>query len=471
MKKRRSSEVSETRILDLKGQTLGELALIYPNDYSLAVANLGFNRVFEIFSKRGFKVYRFVYKTAEGRLQSLDGPRRIEDIKLWLLSLHFELDLLNVAKIFSRMRLPLRPEWRTHRHPVTVVGGALTYFMSPTLLDIFDAVYVGELEPNVEELTRTIFNSSGHGRDRLMGSLAEVPGVLVKSKLYRDEGFLCKDEGATTFARSVFLSKNGAFGYRFLLEVERGCKRACRFCVVGHRMTPARYADLQWVLEELRKGLCFTDKIGLVGPTVVDHPEVETIAEYLYARDIDVSFSSMRADRLNEVVVRALAKRQRGFTIAPEGGSQKVRNFLGKGLNESHILNAMRLGAQHGLRKLKMYFIYGTPVEGEEDLEEIAKLAREAKKLYSEVCVSLTPLIPKPGTPLEGLKMLDMKELKRRERFLRRRLWEEGTHPKFESLKRSMLQYRISNAREGELLSILEEKMRGENNGGANTQF
>jgi len=453
----------------LREQTSGELALIYPNGYSLAVANLGFNRVFEIFSERGFKVYRFVYEPAGRRLQSLDGARRIEEIKLWLLSLHFELDLLNVADMFSRMRLPLRPEWRTHRHPVTIVGGALTYFMSPVLLDIFDAVYVGELEPNAEELTRAIFNSCGRGRDRLMESLAEVPGVLVKSQPNKDGTTLCK--GATTFARSVFLSDEGAFGYRFLLEVERGCKRACRFCVVGHRMKPARYADLQWVLEELRKGLCFTDKIGLVGPTVVDHPEVEAIAEYLCERDVDVSFSSMRADRLTEVVVRALAKRQKSFTIAPEGGSQKVRNFLGKGLNESHILNAMRLGAEHGLKKLKMYFIYGTPVEGEDDLEEIVRLAREAKKQYREVRVSLNPLIPKPGTPLEGLKMLDMRELKRRERFLRQRLFEEGVHPEFESLKGSILQYRIANAREGELLGILEEKIRRGNNGGANTQF
>lgn len=454
-----SNDLSEIKLLDWKGKRLkGKIALIYPNAYSLAVANLGFNRVFEIFSTSGFDVYRFVYVPGSSLLRSLDGARDIGVFKLWLFSVHYELDLFNVMRIFNASKIPALSRDRSGKHPVMVAGGALTYFMPQALLDIFDVVYLGEIEPNAVELVQTISYYYGSGRKELMEALGRLPNVMVEDSLGDKSVAVSKDTKG--FAKSVFLSKKGAFGKRFLLEVERGCRRACRFCMVGHKMKPARYADLEWILEELSRAREYTRKVGLVGPTVVDHPRVEDIAVYLIEKDFDVSFSSMRVDSLSEVVMQALARHQESFTIAPEGGSQKIRNFLGKGINEMHISNAMKLGSKYGLKKVKMYFIYGTPVEEESDLVEIIRVSREAKRFFKEVRVSLNPLIPKPGTPFETLEMLDQKELKRRERFLRKELREEKIVAEFESIKDSVLQYRIARSNRGELFAILSEKGR-----------
>jgi len=164
----------------------------------------------------------------------------------------------------------------------------------------------------------------------------------------------------------------------------------------------------------------------------------------------------MRMGGLSEKLLELLIRSgQKSFTVAPEGGSQKIRNILQKDISEEEIDRALKLGVKVGFKKIKMYFIYGVPGETDEDLKDIIRLALHAKKMGYELKVSLNPLIPKPGTPFEGEKMEDMKILREKEKFLKHFFKKIGIEFHFESIRKSLLQYKIANADENDIVEII----------------
>jgi len=425
---------SEVFVNQIKLQGDVKVALIYPNDYRVASANLSFHDLFERFNALGnVRCERFFYDRSFEKFYSIDSRTPLDEFRIWAISIHFELDILNVLELLRRFKVPLFSEERLGHHPVIVIGGALTYFNTALLELIADVVHIGDLSES--------FLSA-------LGSLKSyIDRKEIIAALSGQKGRTCDSCFEERLASGVFITPHSVFGDRFLIEIGRSCFRKCRFCVVGYCFGPARFRGLDEVMKLMETASHLTNKFGLIAATVTDYPYLEELLNFIEKRDYQVSVSSLRLDALNEKLLTILRKSgQEQFTIAPEGGSQRLRNLYGKGISGEQILSALKLGRMVGFRHVKLYYIYGAVFESEEDRREIVETAKLCRELgYSKVTLSLNPLIPKPGTPLGTLPMQDRRILRGLERNLALALSSVGAKADFESIKESVIQFSLAN--------------------------
>jgi radical SAM superfamily enzyme YgiQ (UPF0313 family) len=249
-------------------------------------------------------------------------------------------------------------------------------------------------------------------------------------------------------AVSLITTKRSVFPNKVLLEVGRGCLRSCAFCVAGHTRSPARFVQvdvIEGIFDEMKEKR-FND-CGLISATFTDHPFKNKILDLMEERDIHFTVSSLRLDSLSEKLIEGLLRSgQKEITIAPEGGSQKIRELMNKQISEEDIERSLQLIAKKGIRKLKMYFIYGLEEENESDFEAIYKIVQRANHYgMTDIKISLNPLIPKPGTPFSSRQIQDLKTLRTKKQFIEKMLG-KTVSVKFESIRNSILQYQIANA-------------------------
>jgi radical SAM superfamily enzyme YgiQ (UPF0313 family) len=171
------------------------------------------------------------------------------------------------------------------------------------------------------------------------------------------------------------------------------------------------------------QGAGHTSKIGLVGTAVSDLPDLTALCAAAKQRDLQLGFSSLRADALNADLVGALKDgRVKTATIAPETGSQRMRQVINKGLDEQDILKATEALVSGGIPNLKLYFMVGLPTESGDDIKAIVALVKKIKHHFlraskpkgrmGEITVSLSCFIPKPFTPFQWSAMDEVKALK-----------------------------------------------------------
>ena len=111
------------------------------------------------------------------------------------------------------------------------------------------------------------------------------------------------------------------------------------------------------------------------------------------------------------------------MTLAPEAGSQRLRNVIKKNISEEQIINAALTLYENGWSKLKFYFICGLPTETLEDMDEMAELLNKIKyraKLLKrekdlkhgfEITCTLSIFVPKPFTPFQWCGQMDLDEV------------------------------------------------------------
>ncbi|OAA31228.1 radical SAM protein [Kosmotoga arenicorallina S304] len=435
--------------IDLNGSL--EIALIYPNVYEVASASLSFHDLYARFNALpNVKCERFFFDRSFKKFYSIDSLKPLDEFRIWAFSIHFELDVLNIIDILRSYKVPVLSKKRNGFHPVIIIGGALTYFNNALLGLVGDVVHSGDLTDRFLAILRSL--TGKESRQEIVEALNEDPHAV--------KGELFSPAISQKLSRSVFITNNSAFGPRFLIEIGRGCKRACKFCVAGHAFGKERFLPV----EELKKSLDLLkgriENVGLVAATVTDYPWLEEAITYLNERKFKVSVSSLRLDSLSEELLLLLRNSgQSQFTIAPEGGSQRIRNKFSKGITEDHIHTALEMGLVAGFKKVKLYYIYGAIFETGEDREGIVRHVHEARKMgYSQVIVSLNPLIPKPGTPFGKLPMQDMDKLRKIEFELRNWLNMKNVKADFESVKESVMQFSIANITGDDAIEFLENK-------------
>jgi radical SAM superfamily enzyme YgiQ (UPF0313 family) len=246
-------------------------------------------------------------------------------------------------------------------------------------------------------------------------------------------------------AVSPILTPHTEFGYRRLVEISRGCPHGCRFCLAGVLYRPSR----PWPLASVLKALGFAgsptgdptgtstqtnrEPVGLVSPAVADHPEIESILESLLAAGREVSVSSLRLSALTQSLAqRLMAGGAKGLAVAPEAGTARLRAVINKALTEGEILEACGFLASAGIRRLKLYFMLGLPLETDEDLLGVALLAGKIRQnlkagsFAPRLVVSAANFCPKPQTPFEGVGLLTEAELYRKGELLKKNLTKVG---------------------------------------------
>jgi radical SAM superfamily enzyme YgiQ (UPF0313 family) len=156
---------------------------------------------------------------------------------------------------------------------------------------------------------------------------------------------------------------------------------------------------------------------------VSDVPHLEDLCRKAMARNLELSFSSLRADLLTPEFLEVLkGAGVKTATIAPDTGSERMRRVINKGMGERDVLKATELLVKAGIPNLKLYFMVGLPEETMADVEGIVSLCKKVKHVFlktsrktariGQIIVSLSSFVPKPFTPFQWVPMEDVKGLK-----------------------------------------------------------
>ena len=361
---------------------------------------------------------RFFVAPGATRLASEESGRDIGQFPVLAFSINFELDLLPLARALKIARL-LLPERRRPAFPLVLGGGPLAFLNPVPLAPALDLIFCGEAGEEFVELMRRIKELIQAGEDKpaLLAAVACLPGVYVPGQSPRPVARVVQTgaPGALTDpATSVFVSHEAEFADMFLIEANRGCPHACRFCAAGFAYRPPRQASLEQIQAAILKAK--PRKIGLVGTALTDWPELLPLLTWLSERKIKFGLSSLRADGLSDGLLAVLRRAGlRTVTLALEGPSQRLRDAANKHLSEETFLRAVHTCAEHGVDHLKIYLIVGWPGETEADyvefaalaarVAEAARLAAGGKKSIRHITVGVSSLTPKPFTPLQFAPM------------------------------------------------------------------
>jgi len=435
------------------------ICLVYPNHYSTAMGNLGFQTVYslcnafpDVVCERAFlpdAAELREYEKTNSRLLSFESQRPLDDFDVIAFSVSFENDYLNIPKILHLAAIPPFSSGRDGHFPLVMAGGAALFLNPEPVAELLDLVCVGEGEVALPPLLELLREERGSGRDALLEKAAHLPGTYVPS-LYRVEPDAAggvafsplhgapprvkrafEPELARSPVSTVISAPGAEFSDMHLIELSRGCPRGCRFCAAGFIYHPYRQRPLELLQEQVTRGLAEKGRLGLVGAAVSDFRDIGELSRHISGLGGKASVSSLRIDALDEDLLDLLcASGHKTIALAPEGGSQRLRDLVRKGITEEQILAACDTLIGRDILNLKLYFIIGLPTETDDDLEELTSLiekirdrvinaARKNRRLGS-VLLSVNPFVPKPFTPLQWCGMEELASLERKYAFLRR---------------------------------------------------
>jgi radical SAM superfamily enzyme YgiQ (UPF0313 family) len=467
------------------GRQVGQLSicLVYPNRYRTGMSSLGFQTVYALLADSdGVRCERAFLPEREeleelrrsgAPLLSLESSTPLADFDVIAFSTSFEPDYLNIPVMLKLARIPLYSRDRTPSDPLIIAGGAAFFINPEPVADFIDAICAGEGEDVIPDLLAALFSPVDNGRFGLLKALSALPGLYVPAfyrPRYRGSELVGYDveAGVASVARepvclerhepssSQIITENTEFGDMFLIEVSRGCPRGCRFCSSGFIYGSFRQQPFDHLVALIDLGLAHRSKIGLVGAAVSDYAGIGRLCRYIVDKGAKVSVSSLRIDRIDGEMLDALiASGHKTISLAPEGGSQRLRDRIHKNLTEAQILDACEMLISRDILNLKLYFIIGLPGETDEDLDELIRLVEtirervvekgRANKRLGEITLSVNPFIPKPFTPFQWCGMEPLASLERKVKQLEARLKRlSNVKLKVESLRESYLQALLS---------------------------
>ena len=464
--RRRLSREQGTIIKDWGGKL--PIALIYPNSYYLGMSNLGLHAIYSLLnSYRKVVCERAFWERETHPILSVESQRPLSDFAVVAFSISYELDYFNVVSILKASGIPLYAADRDERHPLVIAGGPCIIANPMPLSPFFDCLCIGEAEAILPAMLPILTEGITGQRSDLLKVLATLPGVYVP-QFYSGTPVVRQwvqnlDDFPVT---SVILTPDTELGNLYLIEVERGCNWGCRFCLVNRAFRPMRYRSIDKLITQAELGLKYRKRIGLVGAAVSDHPQIEELVVKLRQMGAELSISSLRVSPLSRIVLRELAKGEaRTISLAPEAGSQRLRQIIKKGISEEDILESMDKVAEQGIKLLKLYFMIGLPTETDEDIDEIINLTLKCKNILDRqqsgcrIALTISPFVPKAGTPFQWLPMSQPSILSRRLSLLKNSLMPKGITLKGESVAWSQVQAVLArgDTKLAEVLANIEE--------------
>lgn len=406
---------------DWGGKT--SICLVYPNEYRIGMGNLAVHAIYDRLNRRGDIVCERAflpdmddlpeYARGGAPVMSIESQRPLAEFDVIAFTISFENDYLNIIPILSMSRIPHRRDARSG-NPVLVAGGAAVTLNPKPISAIFDAIFLGEFEAIKDEFIEYCFASPLPLPSPLWGEGAGEGGAALCRKFIMN-----LDEYPT---QTIIYNDDAEFGNLHLIEVQRGCPRGCKFCATPSLYHPPRFRSAECVMRMVDTGLAQRKKFGLIGADILSHPEFVEIATAIHARGAAFSPSSVRVDAIDDVKAKLLATSgHRSISLGIEAGSEALRGTLAKKTSDEQIITAVKILAANGIARLRLYFMIGLPGEAEDDIAAIAGLARRIQKATNgTIDLTISPFIPKPGTPFEHEKFAGEKYLKGCVRLLRR---------------------------------------------------
>ncbi len=461
------------------------IALAFPDVYEIGMSHSGLKILYHILNEQDWLSAERVFtpwvdleselRRRKIALASLESGTPLSEFDLVGLSLQHELCFTNVLSMLNLAHIPLTSQERGAQDPLVIAGGPACFNPEP-VADIFDAIVVGDGEEVALTICRTVREwKREKARDRggLLRELSKLRGVYVPSffKVHYDSKGVIRsvepsEKGYTAVEKAVVPDLNlypfpsqqvvpftELVHDRFTIEIARGCSRGCRFCQAGMIYRPVRERHPEEIVRVAECGLKQTgfEDLSLLSLSSGDYSCVTDLLKELMAkvadRHVAVSFSSLRADTVAPQLLKELQRtRKMSFTVAPEAGSQKLRDVINKGLTEDEILRSARQIYEGGWNLIKLYFMIGLPYEDEDDVGSIVELSKNISRLAPQgrrkqvLNVSIACFVPKAHTPFQWMPQLGLMESKRRLASIRRRLHSRRVYVKWNRLESSWLE-------------------------------
>lgn len=416
------------------------LLMAFPDKYEIGISNLGVRVLYEQVNKvENFMCDRLYAPEPDFVPESLYGvesKRKAIEFDVIGFSLQWELAYPTVLKLMEMSGIPHRNEDRTDEHPIIVAGGPCTYNPLP-MSDFIDCFLIGDGEDLIVELCQTIEKTKGLSRKERIEAICKLDGVWAKGYNTTVTKRLAQLTTENAPKRYPIPFSNSVQD-RAVVEIRRGCGRMCRFCQPGHVTLPIRERSGEEIID-LTKQLVKTtgyDEYSLLSLSSNDYKNINEVIKELAVdfnkKKISVSLPSQRIDGFNlELANLVQSVRKSTMTLAPEAGSQRLRNVIKKNISEEQIMNAVLTLYEHGWSRVKFYFIAGLPTETLEDMDEMAellskiryrtKLLKKEKGLKHgfDITCTLSIFVPKPFTPFQWCPQMDLDEVTEHIKYLK----------------------------------------------------
>lgn len=477
-----------------------KVVLAFPDTYEIGMSHLGLRILYDLFNRRKDMLMERVFAPwpdLEARLRESSLPLFTLETRSPLtafdivgFTLQFEMCYTNILMMLDLAGIPFRADQRGEDYPLIVGGGPVAFSPEP-IAPFFDLFHIGDGEecfPRLLERYRELKGSvTGSPRERRLAILREltaIPGTYVpqfyetrpdplcglehvvpREDLGWDPPFpvvraIVEDINKYPFPTRTIVPHSEIVHDRVSVEIARGCTEGCRFCQAGIIYRPVRERSPESVIDSALGGLEETgyDELSITSLSPADYSCFPTLVEKVMDRVADarvgVSVSSLRPYGLTRHLAEQIGRvRRTGFTIAPEAGSQRMRDALNKGITEENILTAARNASAQGWELIKLYMMIGVVGETDEDLQAIVDLAhaiydiqkRELKaatggRARPRVNLSASSHIPKPFAPFQWMAMEPIEILYAKQRFIADRLRRGGIKFKRHHVETSWLE-------------------------------